>query len=664
MTIDFEETARGNALALGEEFLEQGLRVIQRAGQPLNIVTVSNDSGFAFLENASSGRHVLSSSISLGGAFSDVTDDVDFLFSRPKHAAGLWIGNIDPGSTEVQFLDVTGQVLASETFTGAHPNLVGTSGGHNRVFYGVVSDPPVARIRIVEGAGDSDGVTFDDVQFSAANEHFELVPFRAQAGWSRAIRDFELAAGSFAGNEYAAAAPNGVQIVHRGGEPISVVPVGAGAAFPANAQSGTRVLSASIGPDGSFVDRADDLDFVFAQPMRAAGLWVGNLDPGTTEVQFLDAAGGILARETLDSSHAGVVGSSGGDNRVFYGITSDAPIARIRVVEPAGDSDGITFDDLVLSPDLSIVPRIRVLTTNIWQGFPNAIVREARLVEAIRILGPDLVAFQEARQSGIAIALAGLGYHVRHQGFGNTGPIDEGVLIASRWPIGPAFPDPVSLEMAGADEYPYGLVRGIVSAPAPFGAVYFLNAKPAWQTSQAPQRALQGAIMLDEIATNADAGQPAEGLLQIVAGDFDDAPTTQSILNLTGPPELLRDAWVEAGDGGPGFTFSQPPVATPALFNEYALPYTGPNTPPGAYEFGDRRIDYLFAREQGPFEAAWHATRVVFDGPGSEWISGHSGVFGDLRPVPEPGHGARGAALLALLGLVRRRRRASCPRRG
>jgi hypothetical protein len=181
-------------------------------------------------------------------------------------------------------------------------------------------------------------------------------------------------------------------------------------------------------------------------------------------------------------------------------------------------------------------------------------------------------------------------------------------------------------------------------------------------TSQAPQRLEQAAITMGVIDDDVAAGGAAEGLLQIVAGDFDDAPTTPSIRFLRSSPHFLRDSWVEAGDGSPGYSFAQPAVGSPARYNEYSLPYTGPNDPPGAYEFGNRRIDYLFVRNHGTARGRWEASRVVFDGKGEEWISGHYGVLGDLRLVPEPSATTLGAgALAALLALRLRRRPAPAP---
>lgn len=96
-------------------------------------------------------------------------DNFDFIFVHTVYAAGLWIGNISPGTTEVQFLDAAGTLLASEVIAHTHPNVVygGGASWDVRLFYGVISDTPIARIRTVEGCCDSDGVTYDDVTFTS-----------------------------------------------------------------------------------------------------------------------------------------------------------------------------------------------------------------------------------------------------------------------------------------------------------------------------------------------------------------------------------------------------------------------------------------------------------------------------------------------------------------
>lgn len=158
--------APGNNALVGNEFAGLGLTVSQRDAFAMNVVQVGV--GFAFAENANSPANVISASVLFGGGFTDVTDNFDFDLSTPRSAAGLWIGNVDPGSTIVQFLDGSQNIIHSETFTSGHTGIIGTPGGRNRIFYGITSDTPIATIRTIEGTGDSDGVTYDDIQFSLA----------------------------------------------------------------------------------------------------------------------------------------------------------------------------------------------------------------------------------------------------------------------------------------------------------------------------------------------------------------------------------------------------------------------------------------------------------------------------------------------------------------
>ncbi|MEX2317766.1 MAG: hypothetical protein WD669_11480 [Pirellulales bacterium] len=105
-----------------------------------------------------------------------------------------------------------------------------------------------------------------------------------------------------------------------------------------------NVLSSSAAV-GSNADISDNFDFIFAEPVSAAGLFIGNISPGTTTVQFLDNVGVVIEQETFDNTHAGIIGT-GFDNRIFYGIIGASLIERIRTVEPGGDSDGVVYDSI------------------------------------------------------------------------------------------------------------------------------------------------------------------------------------------------------------------------------------------------------------------------------------------------------------------------------
>jgi hypothetical protein len=80
----------------------------------------------------------------------------------------------------------------------------------------------------------------------------------------------------------------------------------------------------------------------------------------SNEVQFLDSAGNIIASEVFTESHAGMIGSCY-NCRIFYGITSDKAIAKIRTIEGPFDSDGIVYDDIQFSPSSVPEPSTIVL---------------------------------------------------------------------------------------------------------------------------------------------------------------------------------------------------------------------------------------------------------------------------------------------------------------
>ena len=147
----------------GDEYVDQGLRIVHRDG--LNIHVRTPD--FIGADNFNSAPNAIGFTGPLVGG--EPSDHFDFIFTDPVHASGLWIGNVGPGSTEVQFLAPDLSVIASEIFTEAHEGLVVGDDG-NRVFYGLVSDRPIARIRTVEPGDDLDGILYDDIQFKAVPE--------------------------------------------------------------------------------------------------------------------------------------------------------------------------------------------------------------------------------------------------------------------------------------------------------------------------------------------------------------------------------------------------------------------------------------------------------------------------------------------------------------
>lgn len=169
--------------------------------------------------------------------------------------------------------------------------------------------------------------------------------------------------GALAGTEFVG---QGMTIVQRDGLPMNVVqntvPGGFGGNFATqgNFNSAPNGISSSLFVSTASAALSDNFDFIFATNMFAAGLSIGNLGGGfdatlgSTTVQFLDALNVVIASEVLDKNHVGVIfgplaaspTSAQFDNRIFYGVTSDAGIRKIRVINGTNDSDGIVLDDV------------------------------------------------------------------------------------------------------------------------------------------------------------------------------------------------------------------------------------------------------------------------------------------------------------------------------
>ena len=154
-----------------------------------------------------------------------------------------------------------------------------------------------------------------------------------------------------AGTEYAV---RGLTITQRDGHTKRIAEAGGfPQVLPGNLNSGTKGVSSSFDLAGYSDAASENYDFVFSHAVTSAGLWIGNLDPGAPAVvvQFLDTAGAVIQSYDASALDANVV-SGGGDpknNRVFVGINAAATIGRIRVLQPAGDGDGVVFDDIVFN---------------------------------------------------------------------------------------------------------------------------------------------------------------------------------------------------------------------------------------------------------------------------------------------------------------------------
>jgi endonuclease/exonuclease/phosphatase family metal-dependent hydrolase len=261
---------------------------------------------------------------------------------------------------------------------------------------------------------------------------------------------------------------------------------------------------------------------------------------------------------------------------------------------------------------------IRVATQNIW-GFhgdwPN---RRTVLIDGLRQLQPDLVAFQEA----IVTAdydqprdLLGPDFHLAHQP--RHWPDGGGVTIASRWPI------------ANVRELESDTIAAQIEAP--LGPLLFVDHCPRYELDNELTRERENvaaARLVEEMRDDHHV---------VLAGDLNARPESAGLRFLLGLQSLdgmsvcYRDAWEAAHPGEPGHTFTPENPTMPTGEKGHWLIEPG------------RRIDYVLVRcsDHGPTLDIRSCERL-FDRPvRGTWASDHFGVTADLathlpdgRPVP------------------------------
>ena len=202
--IDFDALSTGDNVLAGNEFESQGLTIVHRDGGLINVaenLAPGTWGGNWLTEaNINSAPNVISSSIRQSTASGDA-DNFDFVLNPMVSAAGLYVGNIGNCgnvTTTVEFLDEFDQVIASEGLDQFHSGMSygaasdpgNVCGGtdpvpfDNRMFYGIVTDQPNIRtIRVVNGVGDGDGISIDDVQFQAASTPDCISPPDGLVSW-------------------------------------------------------------------------------------------------------------------------------------------------------------------------------------------------------------------------------------------------------------------------------------------------------------------------------------------------------------------------------------------------------------------------------------------------------------------------------------------------
>jgi len=269
------------------------------------------------------------------------------------------------------------------------------------------------------------------------------------------------------------------------------------------------------------------------------------------------------------------------------------------------------------------VSPLRILNLNVWNTDGPWPERSRRIGEWIDRLDPDLLGFQEvARMDGcdqLAELLDGRDYHrdyVVASPFWKPGREEEkgevGNAVASRWPI----TDREELQLPGLGDFETRSALS-VDVAAPFGPLSFTVTHLNWRLDHGFVRERQVRAVCELARRRA----PRRGFPPLLVGDFNAEPESTEIRHVTGLHALegqsvcFLDAWARAGDGSPGFTWSNR--------NDWARKEREP----------DRRIDYVFAglpRRDGLGQLL--ACRVVCDDAiDGVWPSDHFGVYAELR---------------------------------
>lgn len=275
------------------------------------------------------------------------------------------------------------------------------------------------------------------------------------------------------------------------------------------------------------------------------------------------------------------------------------------------------------------VPRlgdVRVLTLNLWQRYGAWADRRSVLIEGIRVLDPDLLAFHESIRTSEydqAADLLGPGFNLVHSK--GRDPNGMGISIASRWPLGEVKEVDLKVTPRTAD-FPCTTLVAEVIAPVPIGTLLFVNHFPSWQLNFEHERELQAvaaARFVEELI-----GQNNQQVVMV--GDLDADPNAASIRFWSGRQSLAnfsvcyRDAWESTHPEDPGHTFTpRNPLVTDGVVK-------------GMRPFRDwpfRRIDYVFVRfgTHGGRALDIAACTRVFDEPiHGIWASDHFGLVADL----------------------------------
>jgi endonuclease/exonuclease/phosphatase family metal-dependent hydrolase len=260
---------------------------------------------------------------------------------------------------------------------------------------------------------------------------------------------------------------------------------------------------------------------------------------------------------------------------------------------------------------------IRVVTWNVWGRYgADFEARQAVLEQTLEQTAPDLICLVEAwrqgdsTQPGRVAARLGLAHH-RFVGDWEQKDWVSGIGFVSRWPITEPRRRPLRAEDgSGSGEAVHVAVTG------ERGPIQLFAVMLDYPLDASGLRQHQVRQLVQFIAETASRRDPI-----VVCGDFNAGPDSDEIRMLTGrsapaaPGMVFYDAWEVAGDGSPGFTWSnRNPLAAIGLYP-------------------DRRFDYIFSAwpRRGGVGHPTGCSLLGVRAPGEQQVSDHYGLAADLR---------------------------------
>jgi len=259
---------------------------------------------------------------------------------------------------------------------------------------------------------------------------------------------------------------------------------------------------------------------------------------------------------------------------------------------------------------------VRVATWNVWGRFGGWQERQAGIEDALAAAAPDVVCLVESWSAAEAtqpdLIARRLGFD--HSLFvGDWAQEDwvSGIGVASRWPVSSHERRPLRAENgAGEGEVLFACLEGD-RGPIQLFVVMLDYPLDASAVRQAQVRQLAGFIL-----ESTQRRHPV-----IVCGDFNAGADSDEIRMLTGrtttaaPGLVFYDAWELAGDGTPGYTWSNGnPLAAVAMYP-------------------DRRFDYVLSAwpRLGAVGHPLHCELLGVVPADRPQLSDHYGVLADLR---------------------------------